>query len=99
MQESGLTEIVPLICSSALYASILCFLILSFLKMPQFGMVAVWWLLDGRHSLFPSWVPSGLTVGVTLILWLDHLFTIMAGNVLFIKNTLLWEKLAEQVFR
>ena len=25
------------------------------------GVAAVWWLLDGRYSLFPSWVPSGLT--------------------------------------
>jgi len=31
MQESGLSEIIPLICTSAFWANILCFLILSFL--------------------------------------------------------------------
>lgn len=33
VQESGLTEIMPLICTSAIWDSILCFLILSFLKL------------------------------------------------------------------
>ena len=33
MQESGLTEIIPLICTSAIWVHILCLLILRFLKL------------------------------------------------------------------
>ena len=38
-------------------ASILCFHVLSFLKLHLWG----WLQLVGRYSLSPSWVPSGLT--------------------------------------
>ena len=44
-------------------ASILCFLILSLLRVHHWGMGGCSsWLLDCGHSWFPSWVPSGLTV-------------------------------------
>ena len=46
-----------------MHLSYLCFYILSFLKLHPWRVAAVWWLLDGRYSLFPSWVPSGLTLG------------------------------------
>ena len=52
------------------------------------GVAAVWRLLDGRYSLFPSWVPSGLTSSPLEgcnCWWLWHpLFADMAGNVLFL---------------
>ena len=32
------------------------------------GVAAVWWLLDGRYSLFPSWVPSGLTSSLLAVI-------------------------------
>ena len=51
-------------------ASILCFLILSLRKVHRRGHCSSW-LLDGRHSLFASWVPSGLTVGAAVMWWLD----------------------------
>ena len=54
MQESGLTEIIPFICTSAIWASILCF--------PQCslqGVAAASWLPDHSYY-FPSWLPLGL---------------------------------------
>ena len=49
----------------------------------QSGVAAVWWLLDCRHSLFPSWFPLGLTFEAVVRWWLDLLFTHTAGNNLF----------------
>ena len=59
MQESGLS-------SSLWYAPQLsgASILLSHPKFPQGSLsevAAVWWLLDGKCSLFPSWVPSGLS--------------------------------------
>ena len=42
-------------------ASILCFSQPEFPQGSLLGVAAVWWLLAGRYSLFPSWVPLGLT--------------------------------------
>ena len=44
VQKSGLTEIIPFLCTSAFH-------ILSFLRAHHGGVAAVWWLLKGRHSL------------------------------------------------
>ena len=55
-QESGLTEIIPLICTSANWGQYPVFS-----QGSLWGVAAVWWLRDGRYSLFPSRVPSGLT--------------------------------------
>ena len=67
--ERRLTEIIPLL-SQLSGASILCFLILSPQDTPS-GVGYSSWLLDGWHPLFPSWVPSGLTICTAIMLWLD----------------------------
>ena len=43
--------------------------------------VADCWLLNARHSLSPSWLPSGLTFRAAVMLWQPPLFTDMAGNI------------------
>ena len=55
MQESGLTEIIPLICTSAIWGQ---YPDTSWVSsgLTQ-GVAAVWCLLDGRHS-FQPWVSS-----------------------------------------
>ena len=50
MQESELTEIIPLICTSALSGQCPVFHILSFLRAHLRELAAVWWLLEGRYS-------------------------------------------------
>ena len=54
MQESGLTEIIPLICTSAIWGQCPVF------PHPEFpqgcSLMAAGW-----QVFFPSWVPSGLT--------------------------------------
>ena len=44
--------------------------ILSFHRVPQdspMGVATVWWLLDGRYSLFPSRVSSGFTSSPSVV--------------------------------
>ena len=50
------------------------------------GVTAVWWLLDGGHSLFPPCVLSGLTVGGWLLSLMaqNPLLIEMAGSILFL---------------
>ena len=52
-------------------------------------LATVWWLLDGWHSLFPSWTPSGLTVeGGCNHWWLRHsLFSDMVAIFYFSLST------------
>ena len=60
MQASGLTEIIPLICTSALWGQYPTFV---HPGSPQGVLLEVWsraWQLAA--SLSPSWVPSGLTI-------------------------------------
>ena len=61
------------------------FLILSFLNL-YMGVTAVWWLLDGGHSLFLPCVLPGLTVGGWLLSLMaqNSLLTEMAGSILFL---------------
>ena len=59
MQESELTEVIPLMCTSAIWGQ---YPVFSYREFPQGspkGVAAVCWLLDGRYSSLP--VPSGLT--------------------------------------
>ena len=84
MQESGLTEIIPLICTSAIGVSILCFLILSFLRVHRQGAPAVsGGLMAG--ILFPSWIPSGLPIWVAIMWWLDdcNILCLLIWQVIF----------------
>ena len=54
MQESGLTEIIPLICASAIWGQYPVFSHPEFPQgLPLKGVDTVWWLLDGRYY-FPS---------------------------------------------
>ena len=88
MPGSGLTEIISLICTSAIWGQYPVFSHPEFPQGSLWGVAAVWWLLDGRYS-FPCWVPSGLTGSLSgggcnsWRLW-HSLFTDMAGNILFI---------------
>ena len=79
MQESRLTEIIPLICTSALWGQYPLFSHPEF-PYPEFPQVHHWgWLqrLTARCAwqwaarLSPSWVPSGLTVWAAVMWWLD----------------------------
>ena len=72
---SGLTAIIPWIGISALWVSVLCFLILSLLRVPHPGsleQVTGKWLV----LFFPSCVPSGLTIKVAVVWWLDGCHTL-----------------------
>ena len=60
-QRSGLTEIVPLICTSPVWGHCPVFSHPWFPEGSLQGVAAVWWLRKGKYSLFLSWVPSGLT--------------------------------------
>ena len=60
MQESGLTEIVPFICISAMGPISCIFDILSSPWCSLYIVAAVWRLLGFRHSS-PSWMPFRLT--------------------------------------
>ena len=68
IQESRLTESIPLLCTSGIWASILYFHVLSPLRAHRWewlpSMAARW------QVFFPSWVPSGLTVGSGCRPWL-----------------------------
>ena len=87
MQGSGLIKILPLICTSATWGQYPLFSCPELTQGSPLGVAAVWWLLDGRYSLFPSWVPSGLTKGGCNHWWLwHHLFTDMESNILFLKR-------------
>ena len=58
MQESGLSEISPLRCTSATWASDPCFPVLSLPGAHLRGGAAVWWLLEGRYSFLPECPPQ-----------------------------------------
>ena len=59
---------------------------------PQFPQAAplvvatVWWLLDAWHSLFPSWIPSGLTVKGGCNCWWLTFFIYWYGRQYFISH-------------
>ena len=87
MQESELTEIIPLICTSAIWGQCPVFHILSFLRAHRRELLQSGGCL--REVFFPSWVPSGLTSSPSLV-WLQSLmavtslFTDMAGSIPFL---------------
>ena len=95
MQESGLTKIIPLMCTSALWGQYLVFSQPEFPQGSLQGVAAIWWLLDGRYSLFPSWVPSGLTSSLLegcnhwwswhlcLLIWQAMFYLSMQNNCLY----------------
>ena len=58
MQESGPTEIIPLICTSAVWGQYPVFLPREFPQGSPWGAAAVLWLLDGRYSFLPEF-PQG----------------------------------------
>ena len=53
MQESGLTETIPLIRTSAIWGQYPVFSHPEFPQVSLWGVAAIRWLLDGRYSLFP----------------------------------------------
>ena len=59
MQESGLTEIMTLLCAPAIWGQYPVFSHPEFPQGSPYGMAAVWCLLDSR--CFLSWASSGLT--------------------------------------
>ena len=89
-QRSGLTKIPPLMCTSAMGASILCFHLLSFLW-AHLGsgcslVAAGWWVffVSSLGSLrAPPWRWLQWLMTVTSLL------THMAGNILFLSATIL----------
>ena len=81
MQESGLTDIIPLIYSSAIWSQ--------YPEVPQGlmqGVAAVWWLLDGRYSSLsgfsqgspahhPWWLQLLLTL-TSFVYWYSRQYSI-----------------------
>ena len=65
-------------------ASILCFLIPSLLRVHCWGGCRSW-LLDGGHSLFPSWVPLWLAIGAAVMWWLDgcNILCLLIWQIIF----------------
>ena len=71
MQKSRLTEIIPLIDTSAVWGHYPVFTSeASFSQGSLQGATEIWWLLDSRYS--PSWVPLGLTS--------SHLRAVVTGD-------------------
>ena len=70
----------PLICTSLSGASILCFLILSLLGCLGRGCGRSR-LLDGGQILPPAWVPSGLTVRMAVMWWLNRCNILCLCNI------------------
>ena len=58
MQESGLTELIPLICTSPVWGQYPVFSHPEFPQGSLYGVAAVWWLLDGGYSFLPKF-PQG----------------------------------------
>ena len=92
-QESGLTEIIPLIHTSAIRTRIL----FSHPESPQgspWGVAAVWWLLDGRYSFlpeFPQGWPARHPGWLQSLMTMPSLSTDMAGTFPFLRiNTSYW---------
>ena len=87
MQGSGLTELIPFVCTSAIWGQLSC-VFTSWASFPQgspSGMAAVWWLLDGRYSL-SSWIPQDSPVhteGLQSLMTVTSLFTNMDGSIPF----------------
>ena len=73
MQESGLPEIIPVICNSAIWGQDPV-LYSEFLQSSLSRVAAIWWLLNGRYSFLPE-LPQGSptyhVVGYNC-LWLWH---------------------------
>ena len=83
MQESGLTEIIPLTCPSSIWARILCFPILSLLRVPgnpvgSGGLLTTKWQTFFLHPEFPLGLPLGQCY---VMLWQHPLFTDVVGNI------------------
>ena len=74
MQESGLTEILPLICTSATGASILYFSHFEFLRVP----LREWLLPDGYYLIF---LLSGSSQRLESLTTVTSLSIDMAGNI------------------
>ena len=67
IQESRLTESIPLLCTSGIWASILYFHVLSPLRAHRWEWLQA---MAARWQVFsPSWVPSGLTIPGRCICW------------------------------
>ena len=54
MQESGLTEVIPLMCTSNIWDQNPVFSHPQFPQAAPLVVATVCWLLDAWHSLFPS---------------------------------------------
>ena len=101
MQESGLTEIIPLICIPALWGQ---YPVISHPEFPQGssrGMAAVWWL-DGRYSFFPDflqgsiahqrWWLQSLKIMTPFVYWYGrkYPFLMLLEWLLLTENPLCW---------
>ena len=89
MLESGLSEIIPLICTSAIWGPYPVFTPWVPLGSPE-GMTVVWALIEGRYSS-PSQVPSGSlahTGGLQLLMTVTSLVIDTTGNTTFLSSLL-----------
>ena len=80
MQGSGLTEIIPLICSLAIWGQYPLFSYPEFSRGSPKGMAAVWRLLDGKYSFLPEFHPWRLQ----LLMTVTSLCTDTAENIPFL---------------
>ena len=83
MQESGLSEIIPLICTSLIWGQ---YPVFSHPECPQsspWEVTAVWWLLDSRYSFlseFPQGSPAHHPWWLQSLMIVTCSFTEFAGN-------------------
>ena len=89
MLESRLSEIIPLICTSAIWGPYPVFTPWVPLGSPE-GVTVVWALIEGRYSS-PSQAPSGSlahTGGLQLLMTVTSLVIDTTGNTTFLSSLL-----------
>ena len=94
IQESGLTDILPLMRPSATWGQYPVFSHPEFPQDTPWGVAAVWWLVDGRFSFLLEFRRAyKLTILEVAVnhwwLW-QPLFTDAAGNISLLKTNGLW---------
>ena len=83
MQDSGLTEIIPLIFIFTVWNQYPVFSHPEFPRTVPLWVTTLWWLLDGRHSFPPFWVPSRFTIRVAKIIDGCHILFLLMWQALF----------------
>ena len=87
IQESGLTEIIPLICTSSIWGQ---YPVFSHLESTYCALSGVAAAVPRWQNLFPSWVTSGLNFRVPAMWWLDdcNILSLLIRQVTFLVHTL-----------